>query len=63
MVCLLNRKPYRDRWGNVRVRPERQCCKQKTNCSLSNQPVGDLKKSGGPIKRRKVKTDGVGKKG
>jgi len=54
-VCLLNRKPYRDRWGSVRVRPQRYCCKQAPlhACQLQKHPEGDLKKTGGPIKRRK----------
>jgi hypothetical protein len=36
---MLNRKPYRDKQGNLRVR--QQCCKNRDKgCTLTKQPEG-----------------------
>lgn len=44
MVCMLNRKPYRDRNKKLRARTAEQCCgrKEKGGCTLSKQPEGQL---------------------
>jgi hypothetical protein len=45
-ICLLNRKPYRDKHGNLRVRVK--CCGRKeTGCQLNKQPEGEIVKAAG----------------
>lgn len=40
-ICNLNRKPYRDKEGLLRVRTD--CCGRKANgCSLTKQPEGKV---------------------
>ena len=40
-ICKLNRKPYRDRDGLLRVRSD--CCGRKeTGCVLTKQPEGKV---------------------
>ncbi len=51
-LCYLNRKPYRDRLGTVRVRDK--CCGKRTACTLATQPDGKVLKTGGPLKKRKA---------
>ena len=42
-ICMLNRKPYRDRHGNLRVRI-RCCGKREEGCTLQVQPTGQIVK-------------------
>lgn len=43
-ICYLNRKPYRDKFGNVRQRYK--CCgKRETRCTLMKQPDGVIIKT------------------
>jgi hypothetical protein len=43
MVCMLNRKPYRDKDGLLRVRSQSMCCKNKSHgCTLTKQPDGNV---------------------
>jgi len=54
MTCMLNRKPYRDIEGNVRVR--KQCCGKKTACTLTEQqPHGVIVKHGAPKRKKHIK--------
>ena len=43
-ICLLNRKSYRDKKGNLRQRWK--CCgKKETGCTLTRQPEGEIVKA------------------
>lgn len=55
-ICLLNRKPYRDKNGVLRVRTK--CCgKKDSGCTLNKQPEGVVVNSGADANELLAKVD------